>query len=75
MVKIFGCSDQYLSVKRSLKYLMICLRGYLRMSEHTTLASSLCPQLCEPGPLCGQENRSDSLPVHRKLSSQIVPLP
>ena len=45
------------------------------MLEHTTPASSLCPQLCTFGPLCGQENRSVSLPVHRKLSSQIVPLP
>ena len=53
----------------------MCIICYLRMSVHTTLASSLCPQLWFPGPLCGHEKRSVSLPAHSKLSSQICPSP
>jgi len=54
-----------------LKHCVHMYNIYLRMSVHTTLASSLCPQLWFPGPLCGHEKRSVSLPMHRKLSSQI----
>ena len=43
--------------------------------EHTTPASSLCPQLCEPNPECEQLVREDSDPVHARSSSSMEPDP
>ena len=37
--------------------------------------SSLCLQLCRPQPLCSQLARCVSVPMHCKLSSQIMPSP
>jgi len=37
--------------------------------------SSQCVQSCTPQPLCQQLPSSVSMPRHRTLSSQIIPLP
>ena len=40
-----------------------------------TLASSVCPQLCDPTPRCEHNSIDDSLPVQETSSSKICPVP